>query len=89
MRNLNAAEVNLISGAGTDKLTAADITAMMEAGYSGSQIAKIGLKTATEERAIDFGNNVAGDAGYTLSDNGGPLPKVTRWFFDGAGYVFG
>lgn len=76
MRELNSYDINAVSGAG---LTATDIIGMLDAGMSGKQIGRLGLKTATEERNIEWGKNVAGDAG--VNDNG------IKWFFDGTGYI--
>ena len=87
MRDLHFNEISSISGAGTGKLSLTDIVSMLESGMSGSQIASVGLKTATEEVKPSWGNNVAGDSGYYLTDIGGPIAKVTRWFFDGSGYA--
>ncbi|WP_380180213.1 hypothetical protein [Kalamiella sp. sgz302252] len=82
MRELKSFECFKVGGAGTAKLTLDDIKAMLEDNYTTQKIGAIGLKTATEEAKPSWGNNVAGDAGYYYLANG----RVTRWFFDGAGY---
>lgn len=82
MRELQSFECFTVGGAGTEKLTQQSIMEMLDAGYSMKKIASIGLSTATEQKKIDWGNNVAGDAGYTISAEG----RYIHWFFDGNGY---
>lgn len=86
MHLLQLTDLNAVSGAASGKLNLSDILGMLDAGYTVAKIAKIGLETATEECRPEWGNNTAGDSGYYLTDNGGPVPRITRWFFDGNGY---
>ncbi|MDQ1214025.1 hypothetical protein [Pantoea anthophila] len=84
---LNSNEISAVSGA-ANHLGANDITAMLNAGMSIAAIGQVGLTTATEEKRPDWGNNVAGDAGYMITPSDSPLGyTITRWFFDGAGYT--